>query len=285
MRPRRALGLAVATVAAAVACTLPLPGVLGPLRALCALLLVLVLPGLAVAAALFPRRTLGPAARVLFTMGLSVCLTALVGYALNWTGPGLQRAWWAGSLGYLTQVAIIVAVFRLRDTERFQARMASLAPPRDPLPPRLAPLAPPRDPLPPRPAPQVPAYRISRRACLLFASAAVIATGAIVLNYVNATLETGPGFTQLWMVPAGTDAVRLGVANHEGAATRYRLVLSLPSGAVALWPNIAVGSGATWTGSVTLPSALPIGVELTATLFRDSGTRATAYRHVTYWTR
>jgi uncharacterized membrane protein len=232
-------------------------------------LLVLVLPGLAVTMALFPWQTLTLAARILFTLGLSVCVTGLVGYALNLTGAGLQRVWWIGALGYLTQVAIILAAYRLRGDERFQARMVSLAPPRDPLPAWLA--------------GRTPSIRLSRGTCLLFALAAVIVVAAFSLNYVNANEETGPGFTQLWMVPAATDVVSLGVTNHEGSAVRYRLVLSLSSGTLASWPNLEIGSGRTWTDSVKLPSWLPFGVELTATLFRDSDPHAAPYRHVTYW--
>ncbi len=270
MRPSRALLLAAVTVAAALICLLPVPDALGWLRAACAVLLVLVLPGLAVTAALFPWHTLSVAVRLLFTVGLSVCITALLGYVLNWNGPGLQRIWWIGALGYLTQLAAVIAVIRRRDAERFRSQMTSLAPLRD-LPPAWS-------------ATRAPVFRIRRGACLLFALAALITTTAFAINYVNANDETGPGFTQLWMLPTATNAVRLGVTNHEGRTVRYRLVLSVPGTSLASWPALALQPGHTWTGTVSLPSWLPFGTELTGTLYRGSGPHAVPYRHVTYWT-
>jgi hypothetical protein len=46
-----------------------------------------------------------------------------------------------------------------------------------------------------------------------------------------------------------------------------------------------LGSGHTWTVNVKLPSWLPFGVELTASLYRGSGSHAVLYRHATYWVR
>jgi hypothetical protein len=54
----------------------------------------------------------------------------------------------------------------------------------------------------------------------------LIAAGAVALAREGTSVQRYPGFTQLWLVPdAHTQALSLGVANSEGATTRYQLVL------------------------------------------------------------
>jgi hypothetical protein len=69
-------------------------------------------------------------------------------------------------------------------------------------------------------------WRLQPGRTAAFALAVVIAAGAVALAREGTVVQRYPGFTQLWLVPdVHTHALSLGVANNEGATTRYQLVL------------------------------------------------------------
>ena len=110
-----------------------------------------------------------------------------------------------------------------------------------------------------------------------FAAALVIAGGAVGLASAGAAKQPYPGFTQLWLVankPNGTTA-SLGVANHEGRAVRYRLVLFSDSHVSATW-NLDLSNGRSWQRATQFT-----GFDtLTAKLYRLPNLSST-YRYVT----
>ena len=215
-------------------------------RAVLGLPLALALPGFAVTAALFPRPTLAPAERTTLTLGASVALVALVGLILNWTPAGLRPVTWAVALSALTLVALALAFLR-RGPHAGEVRRVFTA-------------------------------RVAGRHWLLFGGAAAILAGAILVDRAGALQPPGPGFTELWMLPAGqAGEVRLGMTNMEHARVGYRLVLETGNRVLDVWSPIQLDPGASWEGIALLPSAP--GARLDAVLFRADAPTV-PYRHV-----
>src|SRR6266852_7191599 len=76
--------------------------------------LVLVLPGYALMASVFPRRSLGAVECLVFSLGLSLVIVVLGGLVLNWTPFGLRASSWSLLLGSITLGACAVALARRR---------------------------------------------------------------------------------------------------------------------------------------------------------------------------
>src|SRR3954471_19437230 len=81
----------------------------GAVRVLVALPFALVLPGLALTLALFPAGVPDGAERLLFSLGLSLAVTALGGLVLHLTLWGLRPASWTLLLGAITLAAGVAA--------------------------------------------------------------------------------------------------------------------------------------------------------------------------------
>lgn len=90
------------------------------------------------------------------------------------------------------------------------------------------------------------APRLATRQAVALGTALVIAAGAVVLAVAGATRQQHPGFTQLWLL-AGPHAhtASLGVSNHQGTTTRYRLVLLHKARVSATW-NLTLSNGQSW---------------------------------------
>src|SRR5258708_16677585 len=82
-----------------------------PLRTLLVLPFLLVLPGYALTAALFPNQ-IGLAERLLLTLALSISVTVVSGLLLNLTAWGLQGTTWIVWLGGITIAACMLALAR-----------------------------------------------------------------------------------------------------------------------------------------------------------------------------
>ncbi len=230
MRRRQADIAVTATVAVAYC-------VAAVLRAHAAILITLgvllaVSPGYVWAEIFLSSRVVG-LERAAVAAGLSLALPVLGGLAISTAGLPLHRTAWAGLLTGVTLVGDAV----LLDLRRTGRRAPASRPPGKPRP--------------------------AVRHVAAFGAAAVIAAGAVGLSLASAARQNYPGFTQLWLstrVPgAGTAA--LGVGNHQGSTTRYRLVL-LRQGHVSVTWNLTLGNGQTWqrripvTGGYTLAARL-----------------------------
>ena len=102
----RSLDLALVVLLTCIALLLPLrPPVSTPF----ALLLVLYLPGYALTSAVFAYRTLDRPERTLFSMGLSLAITAISGLALHLTGLGIRTEYLSALLGGIALISAAAA--------------------------------------------------------------------------------------------------------------------------------------------------------------------------------
>ncbi len=261
---------AVVTGGLGLACgaLLIVPGLPAVITAIAAAALVLALPGLAMARALFPMLGLDGAERTAMTLGLSLTLAVLGGLVLDVLPWGLTAAKWGALLGGLTVLFSVVAGWRMR-------RIVSLGP--------AAPTA-----LGPVPVPTIEALapgerRIARRVsgaqAMMLVVATIVAFGSLAVARLGVADQPQPGYTQLWMLgaPSGTQ-VTVGIGNHEGGHMTYRLTLTIDGNAFRQWDAITVPDGATWEQTVDLPPAGAILRIVDATLFRPTDTAP--YREV-----
>src|SRR5260370_13244709 len=245
--------------------------------------LVLVLPGYALMASVFPKRSLGAVECLVFSLGLSLVIVVLGGLVLNWTPFGLRASSWSLLLGSITLGACAVALARRRGLRTCHAertrsisalfrtchaeRMRSIS--------ALYGLL------------RIKGVGLTFRQGLLLGMAVVIICGAIAISNIGAAQQPFPGFTQLWNLPAGganpKNAVRLGVSNMESTAMEYSLAVNVDGKVVKLWPSIDLKPSEKWETTLMLPQTAHIGaVRVEVVLYRTNAP-ATIYRHVVLW--
>jgi uncharacterized membrane protein len=218
---RRVLLVGIAGVIAAAVTAAP--GSPEVARIPAALLLVFVLPGAVIVAALFPAPALGRLETALLVVGSSIAATILAGLLLNLTHIGVE----------LRPLALLLAV-----VVAFFGFLAGLRAPH-----RI------------HPVDTVPGAKRSRRPLVLFALAGLVSTGAIGLAIWGATAQPAIRFTELWAIPAaGSDTVVIGIRNMENATRTYTLQVSAGGQPVGSWPIADLAAGATWTRSLTVTS-------------------------------
>jgi hypothetical protein len=271
------------TASATVVCALALLAPLPPVRVSAGLLLVLVLPGYALTAALLPRRSLGRPELALCVLGLSLAVAALGGLLLNFAGH-LSRPSWDSLLSVVT-VGCCAIAGRRRTTDGTSSRVSGAV--RNPGPsrlglPRLAlpglALALPRLALPRLALPRLalPRRGLSKRStvALLLATAAVAVTGLALAIAVQAATFQGPPLA-LSLKPLGSRQVQIAVSS--GATEQTGLSLVVHAGRTqSRLPLPSLPAARTYTKTLTVPSgAADIVVDL------DQGSRT--LRHVQYW--
>jgi hypothetical protein len=240
------------TAAAAVVCGLVLLAPVPPVRVTAGLLLVLVLPGYALTAALLPRRSLGRPELALCVLGLSLAAAALGGLLLNFAGH-LSRPAWDIFLTAVTLACCAVAGLR-RTTDGTERRPSHAAP-------RRVPGA---------------ARRLAKRhaAVLLLAAAAVAVTGLALAIAVQAATAAGPPLA-LSLRALGGRQVQIGVSPGVTAQTGLSLVVRAGRTQSRL-PLPSLAPSQTYTKTLTVPAgSADIVVDL------DQGSRT--LRHVQYW--
>jgi hypothetical protein len=241
----------IAALSAALALVLPADSIV---RLICALPLVLFLPGYAITAALFPPRSLGVPERLLFSLGLSVIVTALAGLALNLTPWGLQTSTWAIALAAIVLLAGTIAWRRRQDA-------AITAVPVD------------------------TQFKLRFREGLLLGLAVLVTGTAIGLTRLPVAPDGVAGYTSLWMIPAdpgSSNDFRLGLNSSEFTETRYRLQVSVGDQVVQAWPELSLKPGEVWETTIGLRSDQVVSGTIVADLYRlDNPT--TIYRHVKLW--
>jgi uncharacterized membrane protein len=245
--------------------------------------LVLVLPGYALMASVFPRRSLGAVECLVFSLGLSLVIVVLGGLVLNWTPFGLRASSWSLLLGSITLGACAVALARRRGLRTCHAeRMRSIsalfrtyhAESMRSISALYGLL-------------RIKGVGLTFRQGLLLGMAVVIICGAIAISNIGAAQQPFPGFTQLWILPAGganpKNAVRLGVSNMESTAMEYSLAVNVDGKVVKLWPSIDLKPSEKWETTLMLPQTAHIGaVRVEVVLYRTNAP-ATIYRHVVLW--
>lgn len=159
--------------------------------------------------------------RLAVATGLAFCVPIIGGLLLYAAKVPLHRAAWLGLLAGVTLACDLVLFLRHLLRRRSDAAAPSEK--------------------------QRQEWRLPTWHAVAFGSAAVIAVCAVWLAGAGAANQHYPGFTQLWLAHRGKSAqtVSLGVANHEGRTTRYRLVLFRNDRTAATW-NLDLPNGRAW---------------------------------------
>lgn len=248
--------IALTCIAITLTCTVPTSNV--AVRIL-TLPLVFFLPGYALTALLFSEQIQGIVERVAFSLGSSLILVILSGLLLNLTPSGLSSGSWIALPGIITLMASVAVLLR----RQRQGQSAAT-------PQRVG-----------------SRYGFTVGQGVLLTLAALIIGGALTLSITGAQQQPYPGFTQLWMLPAGgaqaKETVRLGVKNMEKTTMEYRLVVNMGSKTIKQWSLLDLRVGENWQTTLVVPTVgqnSPVLVE--ALLYRQNAP-TTPYRHVELW--
>jgi hypothetical protein len=112
---------------------------------------------------------------------------------------------------------------------------------------------------------------------LAFGVATVMVLSAFTLARAGVAMQRYPGFTELWLnkTRGNSSIASLGVSNHQGGNTRYRLVLLRRHRVSASW-EFSLVDGQTWRRSIPFTNEYSI----VANLYRLPE-RTSPYRQVT----
>ncbi|MEX0799617.1 MAG: DUF1616 domain-containing protein [Dehalococcoidia bacterium] len=236
----------VAVSTAVVALVLAAP-VGQPARVALGLPFVLLFPGYALLAALFPRGgDIDPLGRLGLSAGLSVAVVALIGLALNYSSWGVRLHPLLAAITLLIGLACLAAAVHRQLVD---------------------------------PAPAIEMRMPSARR--LVAGVAALAVAATTVAGAYLALDTGgepEGFTEFYALDAdgGLESyprllaegeraqLVLGVSNHEGEEARYRIATRIGGRYTGSVRSVALGDGESWEGLVglTLPGEGRQRVEL-----------------------
>ncbi|MHB8600294.1 MAG: DUF1616 domain-containing protein [Ktedonobacteraceae bacterium] len=188
--------------------------------------------------------------QLVLSLGLSLAVDVLVGFALNVFPPGLQAQSWALSLGLFTTLFALLAVFLRR---RHSVQVAS-----------------------------TPRLRITIYDGILVGLVILVATTAIWSAIIR-PLEPQSSFTQLWILPANqaskSCAVSIGVQSFELTPLSYQVVVLVNGTQIGSWSSIALAPRKEWVQSVQVIPGLSHSMSIEAQLYRVDKPD-TVYRNV-----
>jgi uncharacterized membrane protein len=215
---------------------------------------VCILPGYALASAVFAKRALGVPEYLVFSLGLSLVIIILGGLVLNLTPFGLRASSWSVLLGCVTLCACSIALAR-RQGQRVSIQGWL----------------------------KFGKTELSLRHWVLLGLAVTVICGAVIVSIIGAERQSFPGFTQLWILPAGgaeKNAVHIGVNNLESSVMEYSLDVNVDGEVVKVWPAITLQPNEKWEVTLLLSQTSNAGtVKVEAMLYRrDAPT--TVFRHV-----
>ena len=185
-----------------------------------ALLLVGYLPGSSLLRAV-TGNAWPPITRLLMSISLSLALTIVCGLVLH-LAQAITATGWVLVLGSLTLINCAIADY----VQPARSRNGS-----HPMLPFLAACCKPG------------------RALVLMAAAGLITILATALAIHDASSQHTFRYTELWMIPAGSDlagTVSLGLRNNEAVAADYRVELMIDNRLVEAWNSIKLAPGQTW---------------------------------------
>jgi uncharacterized membrane protein len=214
-----------------------LPGVL------LAVPLVFILPGYALTQVFFVRRgkPFGAVDLIVFSLGLSLVIDIVIGLLLNLLPVGLQWQSWTLSLGLVTEVCTLFAIF----VRQRRGQLVKEEP--------------------------VARRRIQLKEGALLGAALVVAALAFWLSLIRPP-QPQPVFTQFWMLPAAGGngcAVMIGVHSFEARPERYRIEVMSNGKQIASWASITLAVQQEWDQRVPVSLADPAGdAVIDARLFR-----------------
>jgi len=194
---------------------------------------------------------IGKADHFILSLGLSMAIAILVGFVLNILPIGLQAISWVFSLGFLTVLCALLALFtRRRDVVA---------------------------------TPGASRFRLTLPDILFLGLAVFIIINAIWLAAIKPPVPQ-PSFTQLWMLPANAAnhecAVSLGVQSFELSSMKYYLTVTVNNQQVTgNWSAITLVPQQKWVQLVPVTPEAQNDLHVTAQLYR-SDQPSTAYRNV-----
>ena len=219
--------------------------------------LVLVLPGYTLTQALFCKRTPDPSSNlilqprlkigqpisaidhIILSLGLSLAIDVLVGFMLNLLPIGLEGLSWIISLGLITTIFALLAVFRRRKNRVKSVRL--------------------------------PEPHITINQSILFGLAILVATAAVWLSLIRLP-ATQADFTQFWMLPSthanNSCAVLIGVQSNESTPVTYRIVVKINGTQVNSWSSVALAPQEKWEQSVSIKPETATSLYIEAQLYR-----------------
>lgn len=223
----------------------------GLFRTLLGIPCILVLPGYALVAALFPERLFDFWACMLYSVGLSIAVVIVSGLALNAMESGLQPASWMAVLGCFNLIASVLALFRRNRLGLKNSALITIRP-----------------------------------SALIGLGLALGITGAAIgFARWGVSQQPTPGFTQFWLVAGEANTARLGFKNDEGQAAVYRIEVHANGYTIYEWKTLALKSGEQWQVDIQLPAPQASGdQQAEALLYRLDGDHIDqVYRRVTLW--
>jgi uncharacterized membrane protein len=233
-----------------------------------ALPLIFILPGYTLTQTLFRKRSpipdfssnlilrpglkighpISTADHIILSLGMSMAIDVVVGFALNILPIGLEGLSWTLSLGlFTTALALLAAFLRRKDI---------------------------------LPITRLTRPRITIHEYLLFGLAIVVATVAVWVSIIR-PLEPQPSFTQFWMLPANNNScvVSIGMHSFEATSVTYRVVMTINGSQVSTWSSIALAPQEKWGQSISIKPGASDNLYIEARLYRADKPEA-VYRNV-----
>jgi hypothetical protein len=97
---------------------------------------------------------------------------------------------------------------------------------------------------------------------------ALLLMGGAVAGSVAFTLgQRGTGYDAIWLLPAGSGRVRVGVTSHQSVRLAAGVSLAVNGVVVKVWPSVPLAPGATWSQFIEVPPK-PQAASVTAKLFQ-----------------
>jgi len=198
----------------------------GIVLAIAALIVLVVIPGLALTSRLVPATGLGAASWTAVALGLGLGAAMLIGIAADLTPLGIR---FAPVILLAISIGWIIVLFR-RSGGAW---------------------------------PRVRRPRVSTRDASLLALSLVLAVSAYGIARGSAERAAAmagdpSSLTQLWILPMPNDTVQLGIHNGGDEAMTYRLVLESDDEELGEFPEIVLEPGTSWQETVPA-SSLPEG--------------------------
>lgn len=222
-----------------------------------ATLVVLVLPGYALVAALGDSAPRDFALRAMLVLGTSIAVAALGGLALNLLPFGYNATSWTLVLGVVTLTTCAVAYVR-RGPRRSGGREAFTE-----------------------------RARLPVRALAVVTLAGAVLVGAVVLSTVSARRQQqNEQVVALSLRPTGSGGLQrleLEIDNHTGASASYRLVIDVSGKPTHTWSMIAVPAQTSWRTTFAMPVASGAHTIPVQAILYQASSPTVSYRDVIVW--
>jgi uncharacterized membrane protein/LysM repeat protein len=263
--------IATACALATVAVALLVPA-LGPIRVVLGLLFILLLPGYALIAALYPRKgDLDSIERVALSFGLSIAIVPLIGLALNYSPWGIRLNPILAFVSLFIVMGAGAAVYRRRAIPGEEAFAINVS------------------------LPRWSQIGLVRAAAVLIVVLCSVGFGAAAA-FLATSRGSSESFTEFYILGPGGRAegyprtldlgdsltVTLGVVNHEGEDADYEIEATVAGEAAGLTDSLRLEDGERWEEPMTLvPKQARNSQEVEFLLYKDGVDGA--YRAVHLW--